>query len=903
MAYNPFDFFRRNQKSAFAALTVFVMFTFVLSFGQGDFFQWLPGWLGSFKNRGRDVMATIDGRKIYDAELYKHDDDRALADEFMKQLLNTAMRELDESLRDNVTTASKETKETLNRFLQLRRTAYLDPQFLQMAQQGRIQMDMLQQFQQMSKSQTQSSIRQILTATNSTSGDQDLAKSASELMRLDEQAEGISRTGTYFAYPGRARSNEDRLEYELWLRKADKLGISIRPEDAPALVKDDLGSVVTPELWNSVEKTFTTKINFSRARLLAALANEYRIRAAVDIVMGKAAGTTTPFDTYQFFKEQCDAATYTVMSVPAENFLDKVKETPTESELRTLFDKYKNVEPAPDRELPGFREPRKLKLGWLEVRGDEPYYTKLGDEVWTLSEAGVRLAGLSLDVVSPLMSALTSTLPDPALQAAYANYRSRFAVSIDTKWYPFRPTTDEILETSVIRPQNIVAALGSLVASGLTKGSPLSAGLIVKERSAQFERNDRARVLAAMLSPSTPAGTNIIGNVLVGGAAMPQPLPLSVVRNELIDDVKSNVARMRAEKDLRDFAAELTRLGTRKNKSEARSYLEKFISERGLKSGGSKEFRDQYSIDEDPGLSVLAEKKERGHGMSDVPVRFGPRFFVNQRDPRSSASLSFFEPMTYPDHGPGAAVTLRPNEPTYLTWRTESMEPVTPPELEAVRGKVIDAWKRAKARELAKAAAEELRKQIDTKIKEEKAEDARGKITQVVSDVHTKFQLETYGTAADAVEKMLRARYFFVDKVTPIRVERNLFDVRGQDEQPVAFQLSHLEKKDLPYPSVALAKALLEAKGKTLGTTVLEADRAKDVYYVCVLVDRDRHGLEDFRAKGIAEGRTPLASAIREVERGEAMRKVRETTVALLKAEFKVANESEKLKEKSSSIE
>ena len=59
MAYNPFDFFRRNQKTAFAALTVFVMFTFVLSFGQGDFFQWLPGWLGSFKKTGHDYTGQI----------------------------------------------------------------------------------------------------------------------------------------------------------------------------------------------------------------------------------------------------------------------------------------------------------------------------------------------------------------------------------------------------------------------------------------------------------------------------------------------------------------------------------------------------------------------------------------------------------------------------------------------------------------------------------------------------------------------------------------------------------------------------------------------------------------------------------------------------------------------------
>ncbi len=902
MAYNPFDFFRRNQKTAFAALTVFVMFTFVLSFGQGDFFQWLPGWLGSFKNRGKDVMATIDGRKFYDAELYKHDDDRQLADEFMKSLMNTVMTTMDETLRENVKSASKETRDAIQNFLQLRQTGYLDPQILRLAQQGQIQLNMLQQFQQMTRNQTQGSIRQIIGAPASTSADQDLAKAAIELMRLDERAEGIGRGGSYFAYPGKPRTNADRLEYVLWLKKAEKMGIAIRPEDAPAFVKDDLGSQVTPEIWNTVEKSFASKINFTQARLLNALADEYRVRTAVDIVMGKAAGTTTPFDTYQYFKEQTDAATYTLMSVPVQNFLDKVTETPTDSELRTLFDRYKGVEPAPDRELPGFREPRKLKLGWLEIRGDEPYYKKSAEEVWKLSEAGLRIAGLNLDITSPITSALTSTLADPALQAAYAGYRTQFAVSIDTKWYPFRTSTDEIIDSSVLRPQNIAAGLATLIGSGLTKGSPLTAGLIVKERATQFERNDRARVLAAMLAPSSPAGSNIIGNILVAGAAMPSPPPLAAIRNDLIDGVKKNLALERAQTDVREFATELTRLGAKKDKYEARSLVDKFITERNLKSGGSTEFHDQYTIDEDPGLAVLVEKLDRGHGMTNVPIRFGPRFFTNPRDPRGSSQLSYYEPMTYPDQGPGAFVVLRPNEANYLTWRSESIEPRTPREFKDVRDKVEAAWRFAKARELAKSAAEDLRKRVEEKIKLENAEDARGKITQVVSDTHTKFQLETYGSGSDALDKMLRAKYFFVDNVAPIRLERPPFDVRGTEEQPVPFQLTYLERKELPYPSEALMAALLENKDKTLGTSVLEADRGKANYYVGVLIDRDRQGQEIFRSKGIIEGKTQLAGAVRGREIGDAMRKLRDNTIAMLKVEFKVQNESEKLKEKSSDI-
>ena len=51
MAFNPFNFFRKNQKILFALLTILVMFMFVLSSGLpgSDFFQWFPEWLGRHK--------------------------------------------------------------------------------------------------------------------------------------------------------------------------------------------------------------------------------------------------------------------------------------------------------------------------------------------------------------------------------------------------------------------------------------------------------------------------------------------------------------------------------------------------------------------------------------------------------------------------------------------------------------------------------------------------------------------------------------------------------------------------------------------------------------------------------------------------------------------------------------
>src|SRR3954453_23662335 len=72
MAYNPFNIFRRNQKAIFAVITVFIMFTFVLSsgMGKGDFFEVFADWLGARGSKG-DHLCTIDGHKVYERELNK----------------------------------------------------------------------------------------------------------------------------------------------------------------------------------------------------------------------------------------------------------------------------------------------------------------------------------------------------------------------------------------------------------------------------------------------------------------------------------------------------------------------------------------------------------------------------------------------------------------------------------------------------------------------------------------------------------------------------------------------------------------------------------------------------------------------------------------------------------------
>ena len=82
MAFSPFNYFRRNQKTFFAILTVIVMFMFVLQFGQGAFFSALPRMLGG---RSGDTLAVVDGHKVTTRDLDEMRVRRNWANTFMAQ--------------------------------------------------------------------------------------------------------------------------------------------------------------------------------------------------------------------------------------------------------------------------------------------------------------------------------------------------------------------------------------------------------------------------------------------------------------------------------------------------------------------------------------------------------------------------------------------------------------------------------------------------------------------------------------------------------------------------------------------------------------------------------------------------------------------------------------------------
>src|ERR1700677_4350855 len=85
MAFNPFDTFRKNSKIMMAALTVFVMFVFVLSYGGGggnDFFDWVARQFGARDSRG-EPLGSIEGKSYYARNLQETRMKRVAANTFM----------------------------------------------------------------------------------------------------------------------------------------------------------------------------------------------------------------------------------------------------------------------------------------------------------------------------------------------------------------------------------------------------------------------------------------------------------------------------------------------------------------------------------------------------------------------------------------------------------------------------------------------------------------------------------------------------------------------------------------------------------------------------------------------------------------------------------------------------
>jgi hypothetical protein len=918
MAFNPFDIFRRNQRILFAVLTVVVMFMFVLSFGQGDFFSMVPKLL-SQRARTGEVLAEVGGRKVYSSEMSDLERRRLLANEYMVEMARRALGNLEKSAVENMATATAQNKQALQQVMEVMAPdqstgiQYLSRDMRQrlsfvrfglpQPSEGEILAD-----RERTMAFTNFSLKQIAEAKAAPEADRKSAEAFRQLIDLDQRlrmatARGRPQSHYFGNQPG--DTTRDNLEFLLWLKKADDLGIDYTTADLSRLMTYDLHNRVSAEDFAAVETAMRGKVRFTPALIAEALADEFRVRTAQAAVMGQAATNPlapqyeSPAGYFEFFRKQTDPATYKVISVPAANYLDKVQGIPDEATRRDIFQAGKNEDPDPSLARLGLREPRKLKLGWLEVKGDEPYFQAAAADAAPKVDAAARLAfALAATVpgvgVADLLAAVApAAAPDLLTADAYRAYAAGHQMELKRAWFDDLFGNRTVPDTALVKPVNAAALVSALAGSLATAGSPLTAPAVLAGSAVLADRRTRLETLPpALIAPVAPGLGGLVtalGDLAVQNVAA-QPLPTAAVRERLLNQYRDRLRLTIARTDVDKLAEALVKLKPGPNSPEAQKLVTDFATAHGLKTGGSTEFRDQYAMDEDPGLKALKDRKDESnpeHAAARATVKFGERFFFERvqapgGQSRVVPSSGFYRPQPYPN-----------NEfPLLLAWRTEEQaaEPLRDINSPAGVAKVEAAWRLREARELAKKAAADLATQA-TKLGGNPVE-AGPKLAQLWSDF-----AHTFATPA----AQQRVKFFTLDGVAPV-VERAAVGIMPQ-KSVGGFTMT--PDDNIPYPTSLMATELVKEKDKPLGTSFVVADAPGDTFYVAVLANRQEKSVSEFftYVYGALAAQTPLQPIVNGNHRAELTKEERDLAVALLKSEYGYANESARVNRKSAGDE
>ncbi len=209
----------------------------------------------------------------------------------------------------------------------------------------------------------------------------------------------FSKLRQYGLPPGGTRP-ENILDFMLWRQQAERLGITLTETDVRAAVNRMVGADVfggkpfTSSLLAQALVRSDTKSNqrSTPQDLLTAVTDELLVLMAQEAILGPApqvaglgsAGpdappipVVTPGEFLKYYREQRTTLNVWMLPVKVEAFVASAKEKktpPSDEVLKKLFDDYKNAVPDPTRALPAFKEPERVKVEWVRVTPELPYF-------------------------------------------------------------------------------------------------------------------------------------------------------------------------------------------------------------------------------------------------------------------------------------------------------------------------------------------------------------------------------------------------------------------------------------------------------------------------------------------------------------------------------------------------
>ncbi|MGL4554422.1 MAG: hypothetical protein ACRC33_24940, partial [Gemmataceae bacterium] len=855
MAYNPFNWFRKHQKTIFAFLTLMIMFVFIFQSGSGDLFSQAMKYFGQSQQSGQEV-ATLNGRRVTEGELSKLAAQRKMASDF---LVATIAREQGPALDGLLNKKLKPADGKENPLFGLDRIAndlmlsrrQRESIITQMRQGG--SNPQMMQFIQMQMEQLASRSRDAAVQALSDPETGLVAIARRDKVKDDpESLETLMQVGALVGfdlwslspredfYLGGNKQIDSLLDFLLWQQQADKMGITLTDADLakeisreaggaelfdPSRVSLDRDGKVTDFLMASKREYGP----ITGSDVVKALREEYRVALAQSLLLGFEPGgrvwrslvggsvspsVGTPDEFLKFYRDFRTTLRVKLMPVKVEAFLGQVTAEPKEDELRKLFDRHKDQEPGPASRTPGFKEPRRVRAEYVIGSVESPYFRDHGrlraeylaelSEPWRRAKVVLNAPALSPLGAGPLGWALAVAGPvveDP-VQTEYETYLKTTEAWAYPDFGGFQKEGSLQL-SSVLKPGAVAATVADL-------GGPLAQVATLYGVGTVNEQRGSIKLTAARVLGLAPAGASagldsLLTSVALAAPFRPDVLPVEYLRPTIVAAQQQRLAREHLAAVMADLREELAKL---KGKSDASAEL---VQKRAKESHLS-----FHRMPRAVSASVLTDATKTASG----DLGLGP--FKDGINRLMGRAFTFAEvaQVLFADQGTyalGRNNVIPSETEEMLFWRSEDL-PAKLRSFAEARDDVAAAWKLEQARDLARRKAVEIRDRIN-KDKPTPADAARLLAESKAGEI---FEL-------DAVAQFIPPK-----EVRPeARTEYRRYEV------PEA-----LEGK-LPYPPADLPKLLLEAK--RAGDALVFLDRPGRTFYVAVLEARDEPSVSDFK--------------------------------------------------------
>lgn len=550
-------------------------------------------------------------------------------------------------------------------------------------------------------------------------------------------------------------------------READELGLPRSAELARAWIfeqarmRHELFREVQPtlpafdpiDLAEQLQMVFNQAFGreMTEAAFLTDVASQVRILQGLELL---SQSTVTPLDTFQIYSDRQVEVEAKYVSFPMSRYLDVVP-APDEPELRSFFEEHKDRVPDPSTGTVGFRAPRRVKVEYLAL--------------------GLNAIDTITELVRSEVDASEVTevegFRDEVRDAYAEEVRRREGTSV-TEAIPVNPFTDPNTQEDV----------------ALSHPAEFERQYVQQQLDELVQERTRQRI-EDLFDPVRQAMNNFsysiddLDEVQTG-------LESEIVREELPDldeEFSSSEAGVRLIEVLggpkaarRDEGISFVRIGLTPTLAEP-TVFEELVGPEGVPPAW-KDYLALARLDWAEAPNSLLRGVERVTGAIEG---------VERPDPLNQANNETFAQVIFDEDAP----LFEPREFTdadgrrYLAWKTLDLPEMTRPFEETPEGVISNAWRRDRARDLAREAAERLAGKVREVVGPEVSP------ATALNDIALEEGLTVGSTGA-------RRRIELPSSFTPIEA--------GEDLQDAYFRLSD--------------------RGED--AAVVAPDRGKDTYYV-----------------------------------------------------------------------